>query len=232
MSFLGGMASGLSSSLVNNLQQSKSKSGFGGLLGGIGQFFGGSKQQATQQRGLGAGQLAPSFGSFAPTVNFNQARSSMPQLISGVLKQVDSNIPTDYFMKMANIESRFNPDAVSPTGAKGLFQFTKGTWNDYGQGNRLDPVENTKAAVKLAESNQDFLKHKLRRDVKPHELYMAHNIGAGGAYKLLKAPENATVTSSLIGSNPKHNPKFFYEQGQPVTAGEARQRYAQSFGDF
>lgn len=47
-------------------------------------------------------------------------------------------------------ESRFDPAAVSPVGARGLCQFMPGTWNDarraIGVGNVWNPVENAWAA--------------------------------------------------------------------------------------
>ena len=38
------------------------------------------------------------------------------------------------------IESRFDPNAVSPTGAQGIAQFEPGTWATWGQGPPFDPA--------------------------------------------------------------------------------------------
>ena len=78
---------------------------------------------------------------------------------------------------MAKIESGGNPNAVSPKGAKGLFQFTRDTWKGYGKGDPFDPSASTAAAVKLANSNYNYLNNKLGRAPTEAEVYMAHNIG-------------------------------------------------------
>lgn len=143
-----------------------------------------------------------------------------------------SGIDPNYFLKTANIESRFNPNAQSPTGAKGLFQFIRSTWNGMPGSRGLNPYNpqhNTQMAVKLAQQNSARLEKALGRKPKNHELYMAHNIGAGGALRLLKANPNAVVSRRMIGSNPRHNPKFFYDKGRPVTAARAIQKYQNEF---
>ncbi len=56
-------------------------------------------------------------------------------------------VPTDIFLDQINAESSWNPNAVSPTGATGLGQFTQATAADYGLTNRADPAANLDAAA-------------------------------------------------------------------------------------
>jgi soluble lytic murein transglycosylase-like protein len=160
-------------------------------------------------------------------------RSPMTDLITNTVKNSNTTIDPNYFLKTGFIESKFNPKAGSPTGAQGLFQFTSGTWKaiDGGKNDRHNPEANTRAAIKFAEDNQNYLKSKLGRTPTNAELYMAHNIGPGGATRLLHADPNALVTQSLIGSNPAHNPMFLMNNGHNITVRTAIARYRNQFGE-
>jgi hypothetical protein len=128
---------------------------------------------------------------------------------------IDANVPEEdraFAYRMAEKESAFNPAAVSPTGAKGLFQFTGGTWGDVtgqavgrGSDGRADPVANTKAFVELTRRNREALRGVLGRDPTPGELAVAHQQGVGGATALLTGkgtvnPRNLAVQAG----NPKN----------------------------
>lgn len=55
------------------------------------------------------------------------------------------------FFAVALAESQFNPHAVSPTGAEGMWQFTPPTGVEYGvpdRGSRFDPVRSAEAAAR------------------------------------------------------------------------------------
>lgn len=91
---------------------------------------------------------------------------------------------------MAQKESSFNPSAVSPTGARGLFQFTGGTGRQYGLIDRAgdirdNPTANTQAFVRFTEDNRNALRQGLGREPTHGELALAHQQGAGGALALL-----------------------------------------------
>jgi hypothetical protein len=87
-----------------------------------------------------------------------------------------------------------NPAAVSPTGARGDFQFTSATWARYGRGDINNKLDNRAAAGRLAIDNAASLKGALGRDPSEGEVYLAHQQGAGGAAALLAHPdENAVV---------------------------------------
>lgn len=151
------------------------------------------------------------------------------QLIADRVKVVGSPLPVAFFDRMCYIESRYNPNAVSSTNCKGLFQFSLGTWKLFGRGDRLDPVENTDAAIKLANANYLDMKKRLKRDPKPGEVYMAHNLGSYGASRLLLSPPLTPVSKALIGSKPQYNPLYLMKGKVPTTAGDAVSRYMKDF---
>lgn len=69
-------------------------------------------------------------------------------------------VPADVFFAVALAESQFNPHAVSPTGAEGMWQFTPPTGTEYGlpnRGARFDPERSADAAARyLARLDQRF----------------------------------------------------------------------------
>ena len=105
------------------------------------------------------------------------------------------------FIRMAQIESSFNPNAGAKTSsAKGLFQFIDSTAKNYGLNNVYDPVESTRAAIRLAKDN---IKATGAKD--GAEMYMAHQWGSGGFNKMKNANPNASVESVLGVSAAKNN---------------------------
>ena len=159
----------------------------------------------------------------------NQQRGSA----RGVAFTPEGELSQDFINKVRTQEGTIGKDnARSPTGAQGPFQFTSRTWKAFGKGDPNNLQDATKAMTKLTKFNRRGLKRALGRQPTDAELYMAHNIGLTGARKLLTADPNARLTRTLIGSNPRHNPKFLMNKGRAVTAGEARRRYYKAFGEF
>jgi len=149
-----------------------------------------------------------------------------------------------YLRKIAEIESpNEGMKAVSSTGAIGKFQFLPSVWNDlvktYGKEFGLtkeginEESQQDKAIVLLTKRNAITMIRSLKREPEEFELYMAHNIGGGGASRLIKAAEktpNAPVSKAMMGSEPSHNPLFFIKKdGGKVTAKEAVARYKKTY---
>jgi hypothetical protein len=102
-------------------------------------------------------------------------------------------------LKIAEIESSFDPNAKNPnSSAGGLFQFINTTASDYGLSNRYDPAQAADAAARLAKNNAAHLRHALGREPTVAELYLAHQQGAGGAAKLLANPN--TAAAAIVGA--------------------------------
>ena len=101
-----------------------------------------------------------------------------------------SGLPTGYLNTVAFLESSGNPNAQNAnSSAAGLFQQLDANWETYGQGDRMDPVASTEAAVKFAVENMNSLQRRLGRPPEGWELYLAHQQGAGGAAALLSNPD-------------------------------------------
>jgi hypothetical protein len=66
-----------------------------------------------------------------------------------------NGVPANIMLGLAESESSFDPNAVSPTGATGLFQFTKGTAKEYGV-DRTDPVSSADGAAR-------YMKHLIEK---------------------------------------------------------------------
>jgi hypothetical protein len=76
--------------------------------------------------------------------------------------------------------------------------------------------------------NKTYLENKLNRPVQDHELYIAHNLGPGGARSLLSADPNAKLSSVLPSKVRSNNPMFFRGVS---TVQEAIDRYKGHLGE-
>jgi len=105
---------------------------------------------------------------------------------------------------MMHIESRGDANAVSPTGATGLFQFTRGTGKQYGLfdggDRRKDPYLNFEAAKRLAVDNINYLT-KRGINVTPELVYMAHQQGVGGTLEIARAAQTGGSVSAAVRRN-------------------------------
>lgn len=96
------------------------------------------------------------------------------------------------------IESHGNPNAVSPTGYKGLYQFGPAEWAQYGAkyGTITNPIAQEKAMVDYTNDHYRQLTVSLGRAPTPGELYLAHQQGVAGATQLIQNP--STPAGDLV----------------------------------
>jgi hypothetical protein len=134
-----------------------------------------------------------------------------------------SGIDLSFLQTMARIESGGNPNAVSPTGATGIFQFTKGTGRGYGLvgpgfDKRKDQRANVMAGAQLARDNARSLK---RAGIPPSDamLYMAHQQGVGGVIAITRAAQSGGPVSPNIRYNMDVN------SGKGLSAGQFLQKW-------
>jgi hypothetical protein len=166
-----------------------------------------------------------------PSVPAAGAAASAPKMPPDQVKAIiDANVPEadrEYAYRMAQKESNFDPNAVSPTGAKGLFQFTGGTGKQYGlvgqQGDmRTDPALNTQAFVKFTNDNREGLRKVLGRDPTPGELAVAHQQGLGGATALLTGKGTVNPANLAVQANKPKNAqdimRYYGYDGAPAVA--------------
>lgn len=114
-------------------------------------------------------------------------------------------LDADTMLRIASVESEFNPNAYNESGASGVFQFIPKTWGSYGGGaSPFDAEANIDAGMRLARDNRDYLRKKLGREPTGGEIYLAHQQGAGGAINLLSnasRPASQVVKASHIAQN-------------------------------
>lgn len=143
-----------------------------------------------------------------------------------------------YLQTTASVESSGNPNAKAKTSsAKGLFQFTAGTWNDmvnsmgmnYTLNDRTDP-EKAKAVMKeFTSRNLEKAKSDLGREPTHAEVYMYHFLGRS-APKVLNAKEDEVAAELVTKAQARANKAVFYNKdGSAKTVGEVLSKYKERF---
>src|SRR5436190_95837 len=88
-----------------------------------------------------------------------------------------NGVRSDLVRAVVQVESAFNPNAISPKGAMGLMQLMPATMRQYGVRNAFNPVENVRAGVA-------YLRDLLDRYSNNEELALAaYNAGPGAVDK-------------------------------------------------
>lgn len=193
----------------------------GGFLSSL---FGANKVPASDAQG----QVAAA----SPGVQASPQHAEVPpDQIKALIAQ---NVPPElqgYATNLIGHESSFNPNAVSPTGATGLAQFTRGTGKQYGLvgpngDQRADPVANLHALVALTNDNKAALTQALGRPPTDGELALAHQQGVGGAISLLSGKNVPSQNLAVNNIDPNSDPraaaakimKFYGGAGGPQVA--------------
>lgn len=101
--------------------------------------------------------------------------------------------------KIAAMESGGNPNAISKTGAIGVFQFTGKTASGVGIKNRFDIDENIEGGMKLTRENMAILE-KQGLPVTPENLYMMHQLGPAAAKEVILGAEKGLSKRDLSQS--------------------------------
>jgi hypothetical protein len=105
-------------------------------------------------------------------------------------------VPSSWLRTTAMIENPGgNPNAVSPTGARGDFQFTGATAANVGLANPTDPKQAARGAARNYLENKADLSQAIGRTPTPGEMYIAHQQGPAGAAALLQADPNANAVA-------------------------------------
>lgn len=200
-----GMLSELGKNLWGGVKEMQQKQ----LLSELGQSLMGGDYNGAAQKALAAGDMGTGL-KLLELGRQRQNAAALPGLLQGpsfgqqqqaAPQQTGDGSGGDYFKKLAAVESGGNPNAVSPTGAKGVFQFIPSTWKQYGGGaDVMDPNAQFVAVQRLTADNRSALASALGREPTAGELYLAHQQGAGGAIKLLSNP-GATPAELGLGRN-------------------------------
>jgi len=185
-----GMLSDLGKNLWGGIREYQQKQ----LLSELGQSLMGGDYNGAAQKALQAGDMGTGL-KLLELGRQRQQDAALQGVIGGLGSGGQTQTPSipsggagDYFGKLAQVESGGKADAVSPTGARGVYQFMPSTWAQYGQGNINDPAAQNAAVQRLTADNRTALTQALGREPTAGELYLAHQQGAGGAIKLLSNP--------------------------------------------
>lgn len=140
----------------------------------------------------------------------------------------------DFVPKLQRIESGNEKDPWTAgsnlSSAGGAYQFIKSTWAANKPAGAPDdprkatPEQQTAALATLTAKNASALSNA-RVPVNDTTLYVAHNLGAGGATSLLSASPTADARSIVGEAAARNNPMFF--KGRPTVA-TVLQRYQEA----
>lgn len=178
---------------------------------------------AFRQSGLGASSPAQNIPSVAgfdlgtvdvePSKVKNPSKEIMSKIVSASSEQ---GIDPTMMLTFAEIESGFKPNAISKTGATGIYQFTKGTGQQYGliedgEDKRFDANANIAAGIKLAKDNSKTLQSN-GIEINPTNLYLAHQLGAGGVIDIY----NSINTGQPLSEQTRKNMGLNFGTSSPV----------------
>ena len=118
---------------------------------------------------------------------------------------------TEYLKKIKAAESGGNKYAKNPfpkQTASGIFQFTKGTWQDLGFDwkDRYDENKQYEAVNKFTNLNANYFKKNFKKEPTHADLYGMHWLGAAGYKKLYNADENASISEVMSDNEIAVNP--------------------------
>ncbi|ABO60615.1 transglycosylase SLT domain-containing protein (plasmid) [Burkholderia vietnamiensis] len=105
-------------------------------------------------------------------------------------------------LEFAAMESGGNANAISSTGAVGIFQFTGSTASGVGIKDRFNADQNIQGGMQLANANAAQLT-KAGLPVTAANLYMMHQLGPGAAKEIIQGAKDGKNISQLSGNTQK-----------------------------
>lgn len=179
-------------------------------------------QRSLREENMATGNTPGNSNTPAPVAKPDMSRTG-DNAIDSIIAEASQigGIDNDYMRNLAMAESSLNPNARAKTSsAKGLYQFTDGTWNtmvkrygkqhNIGKDDVLNPRANALMASLLQRDNKRILENKVGREVDSGELYAAHFLGVSNAAKLIQNRDSNASAASLFPSAAKANRSIFY----------------------
>lgn len=122
-------------------------------------------------------------------------------------KAQQAGIPPNVALTIAHIETggSFSHTAKNPTStAHGLFQVLDKSWKNLGGGDRANIDEQIRIGFKHMKQAESHIKKSIGRELQPHEHYLGHLLGPGGASAVLKADPNIPLIDVVRKYDPKN----------------------------
>ncbi|WP_263576382.1 lytic transglycosylase domain-containing protein [Acinetobacter pseudolwoffii] len=122
-------------------------------------------------------------------------------------KAQQAGIPPNVALTIAHIETggSFSHTAKNPTSsAHGLFQVLDKSWSNLGGGDRANIDEQIRIGFKHMKQAESHIKKSIGRELQPHEHYLGHLLGPGGASAVLKADPNTPLIDVVRKYDPKN----------------------------
>lgn len=122
-------------------------------------------------------------------------------------KAQQAGIPPNVALTIAHLETggTFSHTAKNPTStAHGLFQVLDKSWKNLGGGDRANIDEQIRIGFKHMKQAESHIKKSIGRELQPHEHYLGHLLGPGGASAVLKADPNAKLIDVVRKYDPKN----------------------------
>lgn len=169
---------------------------FDGIKGGdsLTKYGSYTDEEAATIRGLktsGANTSATVKGGMSPEVQDKISAQAKKAGLDPVMMQ-----------KIAAMESGGNSNAVSSTGAVGIYQFTGQTASGVGIKNRFDVDQNIEGGMKLTRQNQAALE-KAGLPVSAENLYMMHQLGPKAAQEVIRGAADGKSKDELSADTQK-----------------------------
>lgn len=140
-------------------------------------------------------------------------------------KAQQEGIPPSVALTIAHIETggSFSHTAKNPTSsAHGLFQVLDKSWSNLGGGDRSNIDEQIRIGFKHMKQAESHIKKSIGRELQPHEHYLGHLLGPGGASAVLKADPNTPLIDVVRKYDPKNANAIVKNNAmQGMTVGQA-----------
>ncbi|MFE1602999.1 phage tail tape measure protein [Methylobacterium sp. ID0610] len=148
------------------------------------------------------GQLRLAREAVSAPVGFNRAPAlseegnAVARQIADAAEGAGRNDRLRTLLRFGSFESDFNPQVVSPTGARGVFQFTRGTAQDFGLSDPTNVAQSALAAIRYFDQIDKTLRSK-GLNLSDDNRYVLYNQGEGGGSALLSNPGKGAVQALI-----------------------------------
>jgi soluble lytic murein transglycosylase-like protein len=133
-------------------------------------------------------------------------------------------VDPDFALAVAAKESRFNQNATSSTGARGVFQLTKGASAEMGV-NRDDLDQNIDGGIRYLKKMQDIVQNETGT-IDPGRTYVYYNQGEGGGRTLYSGQRAGEMEMRVNGGRQNQQAGSFIKQLTGGLLADLQQRKA------